>query len=345
MKKLLFYFIITYFNSSTYLQAQWLKQAVNTEASFRTVCAVSDKTVWISGSKGTVIKTADGGKTWQIMRVEDGLNLDFRDIHAFNDSSAIVVSAGEAEAGNAKIFITEDGGKNWRIVYQTIQKGVFLDGIDFWDANNGIAFSDPIDGKFFIIKTTDGGKTWFPINADNIAENQPNEAAFAASGTSLITVGKDQAFICTGGGMYARVYRSTNQGKNWEVVSTNLPAGKTSGLFGLRFWDKKNGIAVGGDYQDVSKAVPNVVVTQDGGKTWQDAIQTQPVGLKEGVAIFKKKILIAVGPSGTCYSKDFGKSWTEIDKSPFHAIAVFGNNIWAVGGKGNIAKLSLSSLK
>ena len=327
------------------VNAQWIHQASNTDANFRSVCAVTNKIAWVGGSKGTFLKTLDGGKTWATSQVKGAETLDFRDIHAFDANTAILMSAGEAEKGNARFYRTTNGGQSWEIVYQTTQKGVFFDGIDFWDKQNGIAFSDPIDGKFFIIKTKDGGKTWQAVNPENIPKNQENEAAFAASGTSLITFGNKYACICTGGGESARVYKTENQGENWEVIKTNMSAGKTNGLFGIRFWNNLNGIAVGGDYQDVTKAIPNVVLTSDGGKTWRDAPQTTPVGLKEGVSVYQKKTLIAVGPSGTCYSKDFGKSWIEIDKTPFHAISISGNGIWAVGGKGVVAKLELGTIR
>ncbi len=343
MKKLYAIFIISIITLQVH--AQWQKQASNTEASFRSVCAVTNKIVWIGGSKGTFLRTIDGGKTWETNQVKGAETLDFRDVHAFDANVAILMSAGEAEKGNAKFYRTTDGGKSWEIVYQTTQKGVFFDGIDFWDKQNGMAFSDPIDGKFFILKTKDGGKTWLPINPANIPTIQENEAAFAASGTSMITVGRENAYICTGGGEFAQIYKTENQGENWSIVRTNMPAGKTNGLFGLRFWNNKSGMAVGGDYQEVSKSVPNVLLTSDGGKTWQNAPRTTPVGLKEGVAVYRNKILIVVGPSGTCYSKDFGKSWVEIDKTAFHAISISGDGVWAVGGKGIVGKLNLKILK
>ena len=325
--------------------AQWIKQASNTEASFRSVCTITNKIVWIGGSNGTFLRTIDGGKTWETNQVKGAEALDFRDVHAFDSRTAILMSAGEAEKGNAKFYRTTDGGENWKIVYQTNQKGVFFDGIDFWDKMNGLAFSDPIDGKFFILKTKDGGKTWLPVNPKNIPAIQENEAAFAASGTSMVTFGRKNAYICTGGGKFAQIYKTENQGENWSVVKTNMTAGKTNGLFGLGFWNDRHGIAVGGDYQEVKKEVPNVLLTSDKGKSWQETPQTTPVGLKEGVAIYKRKMLIAVGPSGTCYSKDFGKSWVEIDKTPLHAISVSGNGIWAVGGKGSVFKLDIKGLK
>ena len=336
---LIIYLIITF-----QVNSQWIRQGSTTEASFRSVCAITNKIVWIGGSKGTFLRTIDGGKTWETNQVKGAENLDFRDVHAFDAQTAILMSAGEAEKGNAKFYRTTNGGKSWEIVYQNTQKGIFFDGIDFWDKKNGIAFSDPIDGKFFILKTKDGGKTWLPINPKNIPTIQENEAAFAASGTSLITVGRKDAYICTGGGEFAQIYKTENQGENWSVVKTNMLAGKTNGLFGIRFWDNLYGIAVGGDYQDVTKSIPNVLLTTDGGKTWQDAPQTNPVGLKECVAIYKQKTIIAVGPSGTCYSKDFGKSWVEIDKTPLHAINVSGDGVWAVGGKGSVFKLDLEIL-
>ncbi|MCU0469347.1 MAG: oxidoreductase [Arcicella sp.] len=341
MKKVLIVFTIITFQ----LEAQWQKQSSNTEANFRSICAVSEKIAWVGGSKGTFLKTINGGKTWVTQVVQGAEQLDFRDVHAFDDKTAILMSAGEAEKGNAKFYRTEDGGKTWSIVYETTQQGVFFDGIDFWDNQNGLAFSDPINNKFFILRTKDGGKTWLPVNPENIPENQANEAAFAASGTSLITVGDKQAYICTGGGKLARIFKTTNRGESWEVVSSNMEAGKTNGLFGLRFWDNQHGIAVGGDYQAVEKAISNVLLTSDGGKTWVDAPQTVPVGLKEGVSVFKNKTLIAVGPSGTCYSKDFGKSWKLIDKTAFHAISIAGNSVWAVGAKGSIGKLDIGILK
>lgn len=343
MSKIYIFIIISFLAFQT--NAQWIKQASNTEASFRSVCSVTNKIVWIGGSKGTFLRTIDGGITWETNQVKGAETLDFRDVHAFDANTAILMSAGEAEKGNAKFYRTTDGGKSWEIVYQTAQKGIFFDGIDFWDKQNGIAFSDPIDGKFFILKTKDGGKTWLPINPANIPRIQENEAAFAASGTSMITVGRKNAYICTGGGGFAQIYKTENQGENWSVVKTNMPAGKTNGLFGLRFWNDRYGIAVGGDYQEVTKSMPNVLLTSNGGKTWQDAPQTTPVGLKEGVAIYKNKILIAVGPSGTCYSKDYGKSWVEIDKSAFHAISISGNGIWAVGGKGSVSRLDVKMFK
>lgn len=326
----------------------------------RGVHAVTPTTCWIGGSSGTVLRTVNGGKSWSVMKVPGGDSLDFRDIHAFGRETAVAMSAGLAETGRAKIYRTEDGGETWNLVYQSTQTGVFLDGIDFWNKNQGICLGDPLNGKLFILTTEDGGKTWQELPLENRPEGQPGEASFAASGTSILAVGKNKVFIGTGGGKMARVFRSEDFGRHWQVSETPMPAGPTSGIFGLHFWSKKDGIAVGGDYKNISDTTRNVLLTNDGGETWKYGTSTKPLGLKEAVSIYHKHYstwngdtqirsddvsLVAVGPSGSSSSINQGKTWVPIGTEPFHAVSFAGNVGYAVGGKGLIGKIEKISRK
>jgi photosystem II stability/assembly factor-like uncharacterized protein len=54
------------------------------KASLRGLCAVSAKVVWASGTRGTFLRTIDGGATWQVGTVQGAENLDFRDVDAFD---------------------------------------------------------------------------------------------------------------------------------------------------------------------------------------------------------------------------------------------------------------------
>lgn len=318
--------------------AQWLRQNSNTDASFRAVCAVSESIGWVGGSKGTILHTTNGGKTWEPKRIPATETLDFRDIHAFDAYTALAMSAGEAAEGKARMYRTTDGGRNWQLVFQTFQKGVFLDGLDFWDATHGLCFGDPVDGKFYLLSTDDGGKTWREVPRTAFPPMLPGEAAFAASGTSVVVLKNSRlAWIGTGGGPFARVFRTADRGRTWQVAQTPMPAGASSGIFGLRFWSEKNGVAVGGNYQAERDSTFNVLRTEDGGKTWQPTGPMRPGGLKEGVAVEGKR-LVAVGPSGTGVSMDFGKTWQRLDGSAFHAVSFAGAAGWAVGGKGVIAR-------
>lgn len=336
--------------------AQWHTIDMNTEVSFRSVHTLNSATCWIGGSNGTIILTNNEGKKWKKMIVPGADSLDFRDIHAFNKTTALALSSGESEKGKARIYRTTDEGETWNIVYETTQAGVFLDGFDFWQKGKGICFGDPVDGRFFILTTDNDGETWQELPINQRPEALPGETAFAASGTSLVTHGKSSAFIGTGGGKNARILSTDDYGNSWKAITTPLPAGPSAGIFGLKFWTSKNGIAVGGDYQQPKLNSDNVLVTSDGGKTWQLSEKTYPVGLKEAVGIYTlkadnyrnndvqisensdKKILIAVGPNGSSYSKNGGKSWRQMGKEAFHAISFGGKAGYAVGANGLVAR-------
>ena len=326
----------------------------------RAVHAISSNICWIGGTGGAVFKTTDAGQSWTNVKIPQGDSLDIRDIHVFDKQTAIAMSAGEGEKGKARIYRTEDGGKNWNLVYQTTQNGAFLDGIDFWDKNKGICLGDPIGGKLFIVTTEDNGKSWQELPMEKRPEALPGEACFAASGTSILATGKGNVFIGTGGAKKARVFRSEDYGRSWQVTETPMPAGVTSGIFGLRFWSAKNGIAVGGDYKRTTDSTVNVLTTADGGVSWKLESMTKPSGLKECVAIYHKAnatwngdtqiradnyALVAAGPSGSSYSVDKGKSWSVLGTEPFHAVSFAGNVGYAVGGKGLIGKIDKVSTK
>lgn len=110
----------------------------------------------MSGSKGTVGKSLDGGKTWKWMKVKGYNKCDFRDIEAFDENTAIIM----AVASPAYILKTINGGKKWKKVYENKTKGMFLDAMDFKDVKNGYMVGDPVEGRFFIAKTNNGGDSW-----------------------------------------------------------------------------------------------------------------------------------------------------------------------------------------
>lgn len=350
---LAFLFTVCFLSLSNRSFSQWRVLKLDTQANFRAVHAPRPNMCWIGGSSGTVLRTTDGGEVWDIMKVAGADSLDFRGIYGFDRETAVAMSAGPAEQGQARIYRTDDGGDSWQQVYHTSQKGVFLDGISFWNSKEGICFGDPVEGRFFILTTDDGGKTWQELPMEKRPVALEKEAAFAASNSSLLTVGNKQAFIGTGGATMARVLRSDDNGRTWQVSETPLPAGPSSGTFGLQFWTNKHGIAVGGDYKDVNKKAANVLLTRDGGVTWQLTESMAPDGLKEAVGLYHSQFvnyaggqrptrhkyrLVAVGASGSGYSTDFGKTWQLLSKEPFHAVSFAGPTGFAVGGRGLVGK-------
>src|SRR5262245_47506002 len=90
---------------------QFQEQAVDTKSDFRGPCVVSAKVVWASGTKGTFARTTDAGKTWAVGTVPGADKLDFRDVEAFGEKTAYLLSAGPGDA--SRIYKTVDGGKSW----------------------------------------------------------------------------------------------------------------------------------------------------------------------------------------------------------------------------------------
>ena len=329
---------------ATRAHAQWVPQQSGTNAEFRGLVATSASVVWASGTRGRVARTTNGGATWSVDSVPGAAGLDFRAIAPRSDRLAWVISAGPAEQGQAQIFRTTDGA-NWVRQFTTAQAGVFLDAIAFWDDRHGIAMSDPVGGKLFILATDDGGETWTQVPADAAPPVLPGEAAFAASGTCLVVQGSSNVWIGTGGGARARVFRSTDRGRTWQVADTPLHAGNAaSGIFSLAFSDSRHGVAVGGEYSKPKEEFDNVAVTDDGGATWRRARGPLPRGYMSAVAFVPASAgrqLVAVGLGGTARSDDAGEGWALVDTVAYNSITFApGGDGWAAGPRGRIAKWS-----
>ncbi len=320
------------------INAQWEKQAVETKAGLRGLSVVNEKIIWASGTGGTFLKTTDGGKTWTVGKVPGAEKLDFRDVEAFDKNTAYLLSIGEGE--NSRIYKTTDGGKTWKLQFTNTNPKAFFDALAFWDKKNGMAMSDPVDGKYLLLKTTDG-ENWRISGNEKMADAKPGEAAFAASGTCLLTHGKSNVFLVTGG-TDARVFRSSDRGQLWFVVDTPLTKGTAgSGIFSIAMFDAKSGVIVGGNYEKPNETGNNLAFTNDGGKTWTPGKGLS--GYRSGVAFIDQNTIIAVGSNGSDISTDGGKTWKNLDKENYNAVAAKGKNtIWAVGANGLVAKLKIN---
>jgi photosystem II stability/assembly factor-like uncharacterized protein len=324
-------------------RAQWIPQQSNTNAEFRGFVALSPTVVWASGTRGRVARTTDGGRTWHVDTVPGADTLDLRSIAPRSATLAVAASAGDADKGQAKIFRTTDG-VHWTQVFETREKGAFLDAIAFWDNQHGIALGDPIGQRLFILTTEDGGATWKRIDTSNAPPMLAGEAAFAASGTCLTVFGTSNVWIGTGGGARARVFRSTDRGRTWSVADTPVHAGNSaSGIFSVAFADAMHGVVVGGEYTKPKTPFDNnVALTADGGATWTKATGALPVGYMSAVAYLpgtNGRSLVAVGLGGTARSNDAGQSWTMVDTVAYNSV-VFASPTagWAAGPRGRIAK-------
>lgn len=330
--------------------AQWEKLSVPTTAGLRGLSVVDDNVVWASGTNGRVIRTVDGGKHWSVIIVPGAAKLDFRGIRAFDQKTAVIISSGPAENGQARIYRTTDGGETWQQVFEEKRKGIFFDAVAFWDRRHGIVLSDPVDGRFALFTSEDAGLTWKQIPAESLPAALPNEGAFAASNSCLTVQGTGNVWFATGGGSVARVFHSTDRGKTWSVTETLIhPANGSSGIFSLYFEDAKNGVALVGDYTRPNASIgPNILGTSDGGLTWKSYdTGDQPGVYLSSMASFwspGKDSEIAVGTAGAFiaegssqWKKELGENLNSVAATDYKST---GQRpiIWAIGPRGVVMR-------
>jgi photosystem II stability/assembly factor-like uncharacterized protein len=314
----------------------WDLTPTGSAARLRGVSAISANTAWTSGSLGTVLRTVNGGQTWQNVSPPDTAALQFRDIEAFDADHAVILSIGNGS--DSRVYVTSDAGQHWTQTFTNDDPNAFYDCMTFFNSRRGLALSDPVDGRFRIIATNDGGSSWHVVAADMPAA-LPGEFAFAASGQCLVTDHGRRAWFGTGGAAQARVFHSDDGGESWQVSATPIHSGPTAGIFALAFRDQRHGFAVGGDFTTPTLAPDALALTKDGGARWR-LVSQAPNEYRSGAAWVTGQDAVVVGPSGSDASGDGGKTWTRFDNGSFDTVDCASRGAcWASGEQGRAAHL------
>ena len=321
----------------------WHDVTTGTTAHFRGLSALSANKVWVSGysaSGGVVMRTLDRGATWQdVSPAGQPATLQFRDIEAFSANRAVILSSGTGP--DSRIYRTTDGGQTWTLVFQNNEPNAFYDCMTFFNKKVGLAVSDPPDGlKFRVIKTTDGGQTWNVVDPAGMPDALPGEFAFAASGQCLTSNHGHTAWLGSGGSAQARVFTSRNRGRTWTVSTTPLNSGPSTGINALAFKSQRQGLAVGGDFAAPTASPNNFAKTRNGGATW-DLLTGAPAEYRSGATWLNGNTALAVGLSGSDFSRNGGRTWTRFDEGSLDTVDCANPNAcWASGANGRVAYLT-----
>ena len=190
----------------------------------------STTTGWVVGDSGRILKTVDGGNSWQLQSSNTSLNLS--GVHFINDSLGLV-------AGQNGIFLkTTNAGATWSKVSCNLKGSI--DNLKFFDNKLGFASSSTT-----VYKTTNGGSSWAVIKNDTLGGWDYNSVCFNSSNEVWI-------------GTLMSVYHTKDAGGVWDTLDT--PSGEYESV---NYINNKTGIVLGhfGNYftTDAGKNWKNVL--------------------------------------------------------------------------------------
>ncbi|MHA8072407.1 WD40/YVTN/BNR-like repeat-containing protein [Aquirufa ecclesiirivi] len=322
--------------------AQWINIPLKTQASFRAIRSHKNL-IWIGGTQGMVVHSNDGGASWQEQQVSGAEKLDFRDLAVIDKQKIILMSAGPADKGGAKLYFSKDHGQSWSIMFEKKSGPYFFDAIA-WNQKKqyGVMLSDPMNGQFplFLIKI--GGEKVEEIKISSFPSLLPREAAFAASGSSLLWI-NGKLNLVTGGSAHARILQSRDETfTHFRAMHQNTPADSSSGFFSIGAKNKKNYWVVGGNYLRLNENKIGILESRDSGLTWEN-VNDYPKFYMEKV-LWTGKYWVVVGPSQSAAYNPKTKKWISLGETHFHNIILHKKHLFAVGSKGTLAKMTLTEL-
>ena len=278
------------------------------------VALLDDDTLVAVGIDGTVLRTDDGGRNWDI--ADDGIESqhDLVAVQALNDSIVYTVTRLGTLLGSL------DAGRSWttlgavpdpRLEFRTGDLH-FLTPLDGWVV--GTRFNLPA-----VFRTRDGGRSW---------ETLPFPGLFVA-----IDAAGPNVWIADNHGTYVR---SEDGGRNW--VFGNFPPDPVAlDVLDLEFWDEDVGYVVG--------ERGYIARSSDGGRTWTRLPSPgATIDLSDLFLTAADEVWASTYDDAIYRSRDGGRTWTlePLRSEPlafgsFTGVAARADGTaWAVGFKGHV---------
>jgi photosystem II stability/assembly factor-like uncharacterized protein len=253
-----------------------------TSENLHSIAAVDAQHIWVSGNYGTVLSSADKGRTWQ--EHESG-------IEELLLGSITFANQNEGWAAGVKgtIVHTSDGGKNWTVQPSNIEYDIH--DLYFLDARHGWAVGEY--GTAF--HTDNGGKKWQSLI-------EPTDIFY----NDVFFVDRMTGWIV---GEFGTILHTRDGGITWQNQECPDLAALVAGgdwdrpqpaLYGIYFIDKNRGWIVGLDGV--------IIQTVDGGNTWKKVDSGTDKSLYS-VVIKGQKGWIVGNKGAYLMSDDGGNTW------------------------------------
>lgn len=305
------------------------------DAALHDVAMIGDAQLWAVGDHGTILRSSDGGASWQFLSLTPELNrYSLNSICFLTDrvgwiAGGTVLTVGGVPQGI--LLHTKDGGQTWTVQRQQLP---YLNYVRFFDLEQGVIAGDrSLAAPSGVLTTTDGGEFWTAMPAQSsgrwkaasfvspqsgILAGAQGKHAIAARGSVLpegtgfsgLRAFQGASLDSTGRGWLAGdgslIVRTDNGGVSWEPVHTQLPQhlGDFSNFHGVTHLENQAWVV----------GSPGSVIwhTSDSGQTWEAQKTGDPIPL-EAVRFINSRQGVAVGQLGRiCVTLDGGQNWINV---------------------------------
>lgn len=304
--------------------------------------APSDPNILYAGTGESTIRTdasygdgvwrsADGGKTWQHVGLDDTRHIGSLLVDPKNPDDVLVAALGHVWGPNRQrgVFLTTDGGKTW---HKTLYVDEDTGAVDLardparpdsvyattWNARRPPWFQyAPEQGPgSAIYHSTDGGRTWHKLAMKGLPSRMGRIGIAVAPGTkgprlyAIVSTGENGGGA-NSAGRRSGLYRSDDGGASWTLVNDASRIAGRGWYFGHVVVDPKNPDVV---------YIPNTSLyrSTDGGRHFT-AIKGSPDGddmQRLWIDPSDPDHLITSADQGTAISLDGGAHWSSWFNQP-----------------------------
>ncbi len=286
---------------------------------------------WCVGQVGTIIKTSNGGVSWETQ--ESNTDSDLNGIYFIDELNGWIV-------GNGVILSTIDGGESWnsRLLNPAINFNsvYFIDKENGWCCGDSLVYSTTDGGNTWnsqgiksssnlksitflnlqtgwvvgynnAFKTTDGGKTWNAVSLPNQFQNSDlQKIEFVSQSVGWIVGSRFKYLCCNSSSLSGSIWKTEDGGSSWNIVffdSTAFSFYYPRYYFtDITFADSENGLF---------NSIYGIYSTNDGGINWNFTSNN----LSSSYFMATNNIVYAAGLEGILYkSTDTAKTWQKISK-------------------------------
>lgn len=304
MKKLYLLLLLLLLNSHlSFSQTGWFWQNPRPQGNWLHGVEIIDaNTIMIVGDGATVLKSSDGGLTWNLNHYPVGFNArKFQFVRFANSNTGWI--CGDSGA----ILKTTNSGSNW--TYQPTPTPKKLLKMFFLNVQNGFVCGE----KGIVLRTTDGGTSW-----TDIGFNMNNYYFYGIYFTNNST-----GYLCGHSiwGLWggALLYKTTNAGQNWAALSWGVEA---HGFHDIYFINEQTGFAVGDFRQDE----PVLIKTSNAGLNWVP-LNSQGISLSNTVYFIDEMTGWVNGYPGVFRTTNGSASWGLLHTSGNYTCGGYFDNI------------------